>query len=71
MAKELVSVRTNGYQMKEGISSIHWYLVLHNPAKGSQTAAGQSRAVFLMVRIIITQILVKLYLFVFRNNETK
>ena len=40
---------------KRMISSIHWYLVLKNPAKGWRTAAGQSRAVFLMVRIIITQ----------------
>ena len=42
---------------KRRISSIHWYLVLKNPAKGSPTAASQSPAVFLMVRIIITQTL--------------
>ena len=31
---------------KRRISSIHWYLLLKNPAKGSRTAAGQSQAVF-------------------------
>ena len=42
---------------KRRISSIHWYLVLKNPAKGSRTVASQSWAVTLMVRIIITQTL--------------
>ena len=48
LAKLLVSLRTNGYQMKEEVFSIPWYLVLKNPANGSRIAASQSRAVFLM-----------------------